>query len=149
MDIKFDTYEALEEIKALIKQYIADYVALFDGLPSITEVYVSQDYSDSMKEKPYINVYPSQAEPEDAGQCVVADALTIEVAVFVLTRDEHVAEKWMLNYGDCIKSLFSDHTETDLLFDIRRGTTEYWTNATTMEKMATIVFECSTRPASR
>jgi hypothetical protein len=149
LDIKFDTYEALEEIKALIKQYIADYVALFDGLPSITEVYVSQDYSDSMKEKPYINVYPSQAEPEDAGQCMVADTLTIEVAVFVLTRDEHVAEKWMLNYGDCIKSLFSDHTETDLLFDIRRGTTEYWTNATTMEKMATIVFECSTRPASR
>ncbi len=149
MGIKFNTYEALEELKTLVKTHIADYVALFTDLPSINEVYVSQDYSDSMKEKPYINIYPSQGEPDDVGQCVVGEILTIEVAVFVLTRDEHVAEKWMLNYADCIKSMFSDYTETDLLFDIRRGTTEYWTNATTMEKMATIVFECSTRPASR
>ncbi len=147
--LKFDTNAALDELKALVVAELPSYIASVEDLPAVMGVYISQDYSDSRKEKPYINIYPSQAQPSEGGQCMVGKVLTVEISVFVASKDEIKAEKNMISYADCIESLFSDFTETESLFDITGGTSEYWTNASTMEKMASIVIECTTRPASR
>lgn len=147
--LKFNTNTALEELRELVLQELPAFIAEVEGLPAITNVYISQDYSDSKKEKPYINIYPSQGQPSEGGQCVVGKVLTIEIAIFVVSRDETLAEKYMINYADCIESLFSEFSSTDSLFDIQVGVSEYWTHASTIEKMASIVIECTTRSATR
>jgi hypothetical protein len=143
--LAIDTNRALDELAALLVTRLGAYVDAVGGLAPLAGIHVTSGYADAGREKPYVAIFPTEARLSDSGQRMSEKRLVVDVSVFVAGNDELDNARDMVSYADCIESVFLDCKETETVFDIEVQGTEYYSRASTMEKMASIMIECTTR----
>jgi len=144
-ELEIDTNRVLDELATLLATELGGYISEVPGLAQITGIHMSSDYRASGREKPYVAVFPTEAQIIDGGQCVVNKRLVVDVSVFIGGPDEEKNSRDMVSYADCLESFFLHHRETESLFDIEIQGVEYFSRASSIEKMASIMIECTTR----
>lgn len=144
-ELAIDTNRALDELAVLLAENLGAYVDAVDHLAPLAGIHVTSGYADAGREKPYVALFPTESHLSDSGQRMAEKRLTVDISVFVGGSDEQDNARDMVSYADCIESLFLDFRETATLFDIEVQGTEYYSRASTMEKMASVMIECTTR----
>lgn len=138
MDSNLDTLAQVEDVVAILREKIADYLG---NIPVPTLIDIGSDFTSSMYAKPYILIPAVSLDSEIDAQCTVEDILTVSVGAYVEAPDDKTSLIWIFRYADAIRSVFLHNDRLEHSYDISSTHVDYYPGGSANEKLCIVEFE--------